>query len=416
MALIAKPLRGLFFGLFCVFTLFGTSMTLVGAALPRILSDFRWSYAAAGAVIAASAAAYFPASLAAGKVLQRLGIKATMLLGLALCAFGLAFFAARASFLVNLVLNALIGAGQGLIEPTVNVSMLKMDEGGSGRPMNLMHGAFAVGAVVGPLVLGLILATGLTWTIIFRAIALLFAILAAVLSFLRFSGLDSVRQGTMSRTEQGGRSALPGRGAAFYLGFVCLLLYVGAELGISNWIAEYFVRIFAARAAFASLTVSLFWIGLLAGRFGVPALYRGKRPEILLVGSSLLLVASTVALCALGFASGNGAAAGPKGLVAASALVLPAALTFLSGLGCSIIYPTVMSLVGASCEGAQAEAISFAAGGGGIGLFAFPFLMSWIAQGYGIRVGFVTYALIAALTASACAVLAKVFAGARRSA
>ena len=35
MALIARPLRGLFLGLFATFTLFGTSMTIVGAALPE---------------------------------------------------------------------------------------------------------------------------------------------------------------------------------------------------------------------------------------------------------------------------------------------------------------------------------------------------------------------------------------------
>ena len=62
-------------------------------------------------------------------------------------------------------------------------------------------------------------------------------------------------------------------------------------------------------------------------------------------------------------------------------------VTFLAGLGCSIIYPTVISLVGISSEETQAEAISFAVAGGGVGLFAFPFLMSWISQSYGIKVG-----------------------------
>src|SRR5208337_4511559 len=172
MSLIAKPLRGLFLGLFATFTLFGTSMTIVGAALPKILGDFRWSYASAGAVIAASAAAYFLSSLAAGKALNAIGSKAMVLSGLGSCVLGLAFFASTPSFMANLLLNLLIGAGQGFIEPAVNWSALRMDdEGGSGRAMNLMHGAFAIGAVAGPLVLGLIMATGLSWTVLFRAIA-----------------------------------------------------------------------------------------------------------------------------------------------------------------------------------------------------------------------------------------------------
>jgi fucose permease len=401
MALVSKPFRGLFTGLFATFALFGTSMTIVGAALPKILGDFGWSYASAGAVIAASAAAYFLSSLFSGRVLKRIGSKATVVTGLAACVIGLAFFAATPSFLLNFLLNALIGAGQGLIEPSVNWAALRMDEKSTSRPMNLMHGAFAIGAVAGPVVLGLLLARGLSWTLLFRAISILFALLGIALAAMPFAKLGKpAMEGASSSATK------PKRSPAYWLGFVCLLLYVGAELGISNWIAEYFVRIFSADPAFASLTVSLFWIGLLAGRFGVPALYRGDRQETVLVASSVVLVASTVLLCALGFAAGGATGEIP--------LWAPAAFTFLAGLGCSIIYPTVISLVGISCEKAQAEAIAFSVAGGGVGLFAFPFLMSWISQGYGIKIGFASYAVIAALTAVACLALAKVFAKARK--
>lgn len=32
---------------------------------------------------------------------------------------------------------------------------------------------------------------------------------------------------------------------AYWLSFVALLVYVGVELGVSNWVAEYFVAVFA---------------------------------------------------------------------------------------------------------------------------------------------------------------------------
>ena len=270
-----------------------------------------------------------------------------------------------------------------------------MDKDGSGRSMNLMHGAFAIGAVAGPLILGLILVTGLAWTLLFRIIALFFAVLIVALAFTRFEGLG--KPDSSSESHRAGKLSI--RGPAFYLGFLALLVYVGAELGISNWIAEYFVRIFSARPAVASLTVSLFWIGLLAGRFGVPLLYKGTRQEPVLVFSSLLLVAATVALNALGYSA--------EGLAAGSLIPLAFVLTFLAGLGCSIIYPTVISLVGIACKDAQAEAISFSVAGGGFGLFAFPFLMSWLSQAYGLKLGFASYAIVALVTAAACVALSK---------
>jgi fucose permease len=405
MSLIAKPHRGLYTGLFGVFAIFGTSMTIIGAALPKILEDFGWTYASAGAVIASSAAAYAAFSFLSGRVLERIGPKATILIGLVLCVIGLAFFAATPSFLLNFLLNALVGAGQGLIEPTINWSTLRMDEKSSGRPMSLMHGAYAIGAVAGPIVLGAIMASGLDWTLLFRAISILFAALGIALAPMPFDRLGDVeRSGGESK-----KATERARSPAYWLGFACLLLYVGAELGISNWIAEYFVRIFSADPATASLTVSLFWVGLLAGRFGVPALYRGNRQETVLVSSSILLVVSTILLCAIGFLS---RAVGPA--AGAPSLWAPAALTFLAGLGCSIIYPTVVSLVGIACKESQAKAVSFAIAGGGVGLFAFPFAMSWVSQAYGIKIGFASYAVIAALTAASCAALAKTFASARR--
>jgi MFS family permease len=68
-------------------------------------------------------------------------------------------------------------------------------------------------------------------------------------------------------------------------------------------------------------------------------------------------------------------------------------MVLLAGLGCSIYYPAVITLLGDCFPQAQSQAIAFAATGGGIGAFAFPFLMSALADGWGIRIGFATYAV-----------------------
>jgi MFS family permease len=97
---------------------------------------------------------------------------------------------------------------------------------------------------------------------------------------------------------------------------------------------------------------------------------------------SLLLMVSVILLSALGYFFG-----GPAAMAGA------AVFSALAGLGCSIVYPMVVTMLGAIFPRTQSEAVAFAAMGGGIGAFAFPFLMSWIASAYSIRVGFATYAL-----------------------
>ena len=384
MTLIAPRHRPLFLALFGVFTIFGTSMTIIGATLPRILESFGWSYLVAGLVLGANAVAYFTFTFVGGFAIKALGPKLTLTTGLAIAALGLAFFAATPDPVTNIMLSFLIGIGQGFVEITVNWSTLRLDSARSGRPMNLMHGGFAVGAILGPLALGLLLRFGFDWTTVYQLMSGVFALLAIVMALMPMP----------LGTDDEARDTIPQRLAshpAYWLSFLALFFYVGVELGVSNWVAAYFVSVFAYPPTQSAFLVSLFWIGLLAGRFGVPLLYHGQRQDRLLIGFSALATLSIGGISLLG-------ALPVMALTEAVGLVL----VFGAGLGSSIFYPVVITLLGNTFPKAQSQAIGFAATGGGVGAFLFPFLMSALAQGYGIRAGFATYAVFAvAMTAAA---------------
>ncbi len=397
MALVERQFRTLYATLFSVFVLFGTSMTIIGATLPKILGDFGWSYTTAGAVIAAGAVGYFVAAYLAGLLIAAIGPRTTIMIGLGLEISGLLFFAALPSPLVNLFLYLAIGLGQGCIELTVNWATLRMEKSGSGRAMNLMHGAFAAGAFVGPFIIGLLIAADLSWTLVYRGIAVLFIVVWAILFVLPFKALG----GDAGHEHRGSRRALFAH-PAYWLGFGALLFYVGVELGVSNWIAEYFVTVFGAGPATGSFMVSLFWAGLLLGRFGVPLVYRGRRSDLVLLSMSLLLMVSVILLSALGYFFG-----GPAAMAGA------AVFSGLAGLGSSIVYPMVVTMLGAIFPRTQSEAVAFAAMGGGIGAFAFPFLMSWIASVFSIRAGFATYAVFSVVVVVLNVVLIR-YAGAAK--
>jgi len=127
MHLVEPRLRGLFLAIFALFTLFGTSMTIIGATLPKILASFGWDYLVAGIVIGAGAVAYFVSTFAAGHLVKRWGAKLTILLALALIVAGLAFFAATPDPLANTLLSTLIGLGQGGVEVSLNSALWCMN-------------------------------------------------------------------------------------------------------------------------------------------------------------------------------------------------------------------------------------------------------------------------------------------------
>lgn len=405
MSIVPQKFSRLYSAFFAIFALFGTSITIVGATLPTILADFKWNYGTAGLVMAAGAIGYFLSTFIAGRVLGPLGPRISIAIGLLLDTLGLAFFASGPSPLTNLLLYFAIGLGQGFIEVTVNWSVLRMKEpedGNSGHAMSLMHGAFAIGAVAGPFVLGWLLSAALPWATLYRGMAVLFGLLLISIFVLpmKLLGRES-RDGSAEVPNPSPRpqsrsalhsGALPSRSPAYWLGFVSLLIYVGVELGISNWLAEYFVSVFGASPATGSFMVSLFWTGLLAGRFGIPLLGKKVSQQKILVAISILLVGSSGFLALLGFL-------GPSFRTAGYVLVL------LSGLGCSSIYPIVVSIVGETFPKAQAKAVGFASTGGGLGAFVFPYLMSLISGGLGIRFGFAVYAVFAVASLFSCRAL-----------
>ena len=169
--------------------------------------------------------------------------------------------------------------------------------------------------------------------------------------------------------------------------FLILLLYVGTELGVSTWLAEYYVKVFNTSATVGAFMVSVFWMGLLMGRLGVSFCYHGYRQD------KILLILASTCTVALLFAvmMGNAWLAGVG--------------FFISGLGFSAIYPLVIVLVGKYFTRGQGVAIGFVSTGGGIGAFAFPFFMAAISDRFGIRRGFSFYIVLDVLMTALCCVV-----------
>lgn len=376
---IRKNSRSIYAAVFGAFFLFGVSTTVIGAVLPRILDDFSWGYRGVGLVLAAGSIAFFIASYVAGTVIGRLGARAAFTLGFAADTLGLTLFGTVPGLVPNLILFACVGAGQGFIEVSANWSVLRMStEESAGKTLSLIHGAFAVGAVLGPVLAGVLIASGAPWQTAFRILAALFAVMIAVTFALPFAALgrEAPRAGT------GHRNHSLARKSAYWLGALSLLLYVGAEYGLSNWSAEFFVRILRASPATAAMVVSVFWFGLLAGRVGIPLAFPRTRPGMLLGILSLGMVGSYALLAVTAF-------------IGESALPVAWAAVALAGLSSSSVYPLVIGIVAGAFPDRQGEATGLASTGGGVGAFVFPFIMSNVAAALGLAAGFVVYAAVA---------------------
>ncbi len=369
--------RTLLYGLGANFVLFGASMTLFGSAIPGVIREYAWSYTAAGVVLAASSVGYLLSTFACGLLLPRWGAKRILVATLFVESVSFVFFARFPSIVLNTVLNLAIGLGQGGTEVVSNYTAIRLERDGRSRLMNLLHAAFCVGGIIGPLGVAGLLQSSLGWRLVFVAMAALLAALAAGFLLIRF---DSVQEAEAAAPRGGAGRVAAGRPALLGLYALAILLYVGIELSVSNWSPELFVRDLGASAEHAASVVALLWTGLLAGRLGISWLYRGSRQHVPL----LLLALAITAFLAL--------------LLTARTVGAGMAVVVFLGVGLSGVYPLIMTLVGKTFRSAAAVGIVTTAGG--IGSFSFPFALAWIADRWSLRAGFffclaVTIALLA---------------------
>jgi fucose permease len=365
---IDRRFRFIFFALLGTFATFGVTVTLVGATLPKVLDSFKWSYTATGLVLCSGSVGYFVSSFCCGMLAQRFGPKPVLALGLLVQGLGLSVFLRVPSIPVNLALYVAIGVGHGAVEVVVNYCVVRMERGGQSRLMSLMHAAFCVGGVAGPLVTMAVLDV---WPVMYRAMAAMsigLAVLAALLPLSR-----------LRRSETDGDDDVPVRRLLrcplLILAALILFVYVGSELGVSDWISVFYVRELGASEQVGAMMVAVFWFGLLLGRLGVSVLYHGSRQAVVLV----VLAATTVA-----------------GLYMALAMPgawLAGAGFFVAGLGYSAIYPLTMTVVGRHFGG-HGAALGFAATGGGVGSFTMKYALGAVNERHGVRGGF---GLLAAL-------------------
>ncbi len=382
LSVLAPRTRRLYFLLLLDFAVFGSLITIFGAALPRILDEFGWSYTVAGVVLAASPAGFCASTLGCGLLLERFRARPLFLFGLALGAVCIGLFARFPSPLLNFLLNLGLGVAQGFIEVVTELEVIHMERQGQGRLMNLLHAGYCAGAIAGPAAVGALERSGAGWSAVFPAFGALLLLLFAVFFPVRFPEPGRDRP---SEPRGGMRLALE---PLVLLLAAAMFIYVGSELGLSSWTSEYFVKELGAPVTTGALALSALWVGLLCGRLAISLGYRGTRHELIL----LLLGA----LCTLGL----------TGILLLRGQAAVMVLVFVTGVGYSGVYPLLITLVGRHHR--SGVAVGTVTMGAGIGSLLFPLLMAVIAERFGLRSGFLFYLALDAVFVALSLVVIRV--------
>jgi fucose permease len=155
-------------------------------------------------------------------------------------------------------------------------------------------------------------------------------------------------------------------------------VYVGTEVGIGGWLTKYMVTVREVTLTYAGNALSVYWLGLAAGRLVLSMLSHRIREETLLVG---LTLSASVAWCSALIV------AAPVGSVICAGF---------TGLAFSGIFPAIIALGGRSHPHDTAGVTSVMIAGAGLGGIVIPWTMSAVADAAGLVPGMAVYGLLCA--------------------
>ena len=272
--------RGSFSIMTSLFFLWGFMTVFNDILIPRFKAAFTLSFFHAMLVQFAFFGAYFVGSLlyfiisvAKGDPIAKIGYKNGIVIGLLISATGSALFwpaASAASYPMFLVALFVVGLGFAMLQIAANpyVTILGPEKTASSR-LNLAQGFNSIGTTIGPLIGGWLIFQYFAKAnthgadsvkVPYLAFCIVFVALAVIFYFIR---LPHIGEGQIER----GAGAL--RHPHVVLGVIAIFMYVGGEVSVGSAIIN-----FLGQKSVAGLTelqasqyVSLYWGGLLIGRF-----------------------------------------------------------------------------------------------------------------------------------------------------
>jgi FHS family L-fucose permease-like MFS transporter len=272
--------RGSFAIMTSLFFLWGFMTVFNDILIPRFKEAFNLDYTRAMLVQSAFFGAYFVGSLlyflisaTKGDPIARIGYKNGVVIGLLISASGSVLFwpaASAASYPLFLAALFIVGLGFAMLQIAANpyVTILGPEKTASSR-LNLAQGFNSIGTTIGPLIGGWLIfqyfarsgAHGAeSVKVPYLVFAIVFVLLAVVFFFIH---LPHIGEGSIER----GAGAL--KFPHVVLGILAIFMYVGGEVSVGSAIINFLGQPYVAglTEVEASRFVSLYWGGLLIGRF-----------------------------------------------------------------------------------------------------------------------------------------------------
>lgn len=301
----------------------GLPDSLLGSAWPQMQESLGVSLSLGGVISFLITASTILSSLMSHRVIQRFGTGGVTMCSVAMTALALLGFSLSDSFLALCLWAIPYGLGAGSVDAALNNFVALHCKA---KHMSWLHCFWGIGATGGPYIMGLCLSRGMGWQAGYRTISFLQMALTLILLLslplwkkqeLPLSGGETVRPQTPQWRKLLKRPGVKAALTAFFF-------YSALELTTCLWGSSYMVAVRGISPETAAKWISLFYLGITAGRFFSGFLtLRFSDDTMVRLGEGTAIVGIILLLLPL------------HNLFLCVGLIL-------TGLGCAPIYPSLL--------------------------------------------------------------------------
>jgi len=311
-----------------LFFIWGFITSLNDILIPHLKAIFDLNYAEVLLIQFVFFVAYAVFGYPSGRIVEHIGYKRMMVVGLLIMAVGAILFIPAAdmpSFPLFLLALIFLGAGMASLQVAANpyVTVLGPSETASSR-LNLSQAFNSLGTTIGPPLGGFLILKGAeklvenvhtlppaalhayrvqqaaTVKFPYVVITVVLILLALVIGFYNFPRIEGATKESGVQPEQ---QASIWRYRHVMLGAVAIFVYVGAEVAIGSFLINYFELkdIAGLNARDAAYYLPFYWGGAMIGRFiGSAILQKVKTEKLLTTNAIIALVLVVISMLSFG--------------------------------------------------------------------------------------------------------------------
>ncbi|MDR3644857.1 MAG: MFS transporter [Clostridia bacterium] len=339
---------------FVILIVIAMNLTIISPLLESIRHSFSLSISQSGLIFTFNFVGFVVFVLIGGMIADRFGKKPVLLSALSAFTLLLFVFPYSPNYPVLCLIMFLIGGFGGIVESMTMAAVSDLNPQNSGFYVNLSQVFFGVGAIVGPILAGLVVSSGLSWRVCYIGLGILSICLTAALVICKIPKAVSDRGFSPADLKYCLKDV------RFLLVCVCMLLYTGSEVGGWGWLCTLLKQKYSFGASMSSIAVAVFWGGMTIGRLICGSLTLRFKTRDLII---FLSVGSAVVTALSCFISSN---------VAIWAIIACMGLTYSSQ------YPLLVSFGDSHSSVPSGTSFATMMGSGGVGSMIIPYLMGVI--------------------------------------